>query len=354
MITVADQAFTLTQGGASGRADLSVALTPGPNPVAAGSRLTYSITIHNAGPDPATEVTLATATPAGATFAQLAGPGSATTPSIGQAGSITSVVDSIPAGGSANFMLAVNVIGAPGSSLLANASVSSLTTDPVPGNNSAAAMTEILGGGVVELSWDQAPSTAADPTPPPTNLKAAPAASASSTESVQRGVTPASDTCALSGYNVYLSTSTPVQTIPANLWLALPPTTSTPAPVAPGGTFYVVTTLWNCGGNIVESGLSGSGSNQTGVPAPPSVSSVRVGGKLRAMGTGFSDTVDVFIDGVAFSKPAGVRNGNTMIVQKGPLVDGHALSDVLTPGKTILISFRNNDGGIGAFSYTQQ
>jgi hypothetical protein len=216
-------------------------------------------------------------------------------------------------------------------------------------------MTEILGGGVVELSWDQAPSTAADPTPPPTNLKAAPAASASSTESVQHGVTPASDTCALSGYNVYLSTSMPVQTIPANLWLALPPTTSTAAPVAPGGTFYVVTTLWNCGGNIVESGLSGSGgSNQTSVPTPPSISSVRVGGKLRATGAGFSDAVQVFIDGVAFSKPAGVRNDNTMIVQKGPLVDGHVLSDLLAPGKAILISFRNSDGGIGAFSYTQQ
>jgi uncharacterized repeat protein (TIGR01451 family) len=171
MITVADQAFTLTQGGAGGQAELSVALTPTPNPVAAGIRLTFAITVHNAGPDPATGVTLSTATPAGTTFAQLAGSGSATTPTIGQAGPITSLVDSIPAGGSADFMLAVNVIGAPGSSLLANASVSSLTTDPVPGNNSASATTEILGGGVVELSWDQAPSTAADPTPPPTNLK---------------------------------------------------------------------------------------------------------------------------------------------------------------------------------------
>ena len=92
----------------------------------------------------------------------------------------------------------------------------------------------------------------------------------------------------------------------------------------------------------------------TGVPTPPGISSVRVGGKLRATGSGFSDAVDVFIDGVAFQKPAGVRSDNTLIIQKGPLVDGHALSDLLAPGKTILISFRNSDVGIGAFSYTQQ
>ncbi|HJZ81253.1 MAG TPA: hypothetical protein VKD91_12940 [Pyrinomonadaceae bacterium] len=76
--------------------------------------------------------------------------------------------------------------------------------------------------------------------------------------------------------------------------------------------------------------------------------------KLRATGTGFSDAVEVFLDGVAFSKPAGVRNGNTLIVQKGPLVDGRALSDVLVPGKTVLITVRDSDGSIGVFSYVQQ
>jgi len=108
----------------------------------------------------------------------------------------------------------------------------------------------------------------------------------------------------------------PVQTIPANLWLALPPANNTPAPVAPGGTFYVITTLWNCGGTIIESGLTGSvGSNQTGVAAPPNIANVRAGGKLRVTGGGFSDAVEVFLDGIAFTKPAGVRNDNTIVVQ---------------------------------------
>jgi uncharacterized repeat protein (TIGR01451 family) len=354
-VTIADQTFTLDQAAPGDQSDLSVGITASSNPVATGTKLTYTITVHNAGPNPATGATLATTTPKGTTFASLTGPGSSTTPAIGQAGPISAFVGSIPPNQSISYTLTVNVLGAPGSSLTESASVSSLTADPTPGNNSASLMTQILGGGIVELSWDQAPSTAANPTPAPTNLRAGPAASASASELSDNTVAPASDTCALVGYNVYLSTSMPVQTIPANLWVALPPTNNTPAPVAPSGTFYVVTTLWNCSGTIVESGLTGSGgSNQTGVAAPPNIASVRAGGKLRVTGTGFSDAVDVFFDGVAFSKPASVRNDNTMVVQKGVLVDGRVPADLLSSGKTVLISIRNSNGGIGAFSYTQQ
>jgi hypothetical protein len=169
-------------------------------------------------------------------------------------------------------------------------------------------------------------------------------------------VLPQDTGCFITAYNIYKSESTPVQTIPDNLWIAMvPPTNGVPAPVAPGGTFYAVTTLWNCGGTLIESGLTGSGgSNQTGVPTPPAITNVRVGGKLRATGSGFTDAVDVFVDGVAFARPAAVRSDNAMVVQKGPLVDGRFLTDLLSGGKTILISFRNSNGGIGAFSYTQQ
>src|SRR5262245_6896309 len=355
-ITLADQTFRLTQSGSVDQADLSVAVVAGSNPVAAGTQLVYTLTIHNAGPNPATGIALTAATPGLTTFASLTGPGSTVTPGVGQSGPISVYIDSIPANQSVSFTLTVNVLGAPGSSLVENVSATSLTTDPVSGNNSASLVTEIRGGGLVELSWDQEPSTPANLTPPPTNLRAGPAARASTNElSPQNAFAPASDACALTGYHVYLSTSTPVETIPANLWLSLPPTNNTPAPVAPGGTFYVVTTLWNCGGTTIESGLTGSGgSNQTGVAAPPNITNVSARGKLRATGIGFSDAVEVFIDGVAFSKPAGVKNDNTLIVQKGPLVDGRALSEVLVPGKTVLISFRNSDGSIGVFSYVQE
>jgi hypothetical protein len=117
----------------------------------------------------------------------------------------------------------------------------------------------------------------------------------------------------------------------------------------------VVTSLWGCGGTIIESGLTGSGgSNQTGVPAGPVILSIKAGGKIKATGTGFTDDVQVFIGAVGFSRPASVRNENTLVVQKGALADGSNLGDVLTPGKTVIMSFRNRNGGIGSFSFTAQ
>jgi uncharacterized repeat protein (TIGR01451 family) len=356
-ITVADQTFKVDQAAPVDEADLSVAVTAGSNPVAAGTNLSYTFVVHNSGPNQATGVTLSAATPTGTSFASLTGPGLLTTPGSGDTGPISSFIGSISPSGSASFVLTVNVLGAPGSSLFENASVSSLTHDPVPNNNSATVTTQILGGGIAELSWDQAPSTAADPTPPPTNLRVSPASTALAGElSAQHDVLPQDGICVILGYNVYKSDSMPVQTIPANLFIAMaPPTNGVPVPVAPGGTFYVVTSLWNCGGTMIESGLTGSGgSNQTGVPAPPTITNIRVGGKLRATGSGFTDVVDVFVDAVAFAKQAVVKSDNALVLQKGPLVDGRFLTDVLTQGKAILISFRNSNGGIGAFSYTQQ
>jgi uncharacterized repeat protein (TIGR01451 family) len=362
-VTIADQTFTVDQAAPGDQADLSVEFTGGTGGITDGSshptgtRLTYTISVRNAGPNAATGVTLTTATPVGSSFASSSGPGSSATPAIGLAGPVTFSVGSIPPNTSASFSVVISILGAPGSTLIDNASVSSLTADPVAGNNAAMLTNPILGGGIVELSWDQAPSTAADPTPPPTNLRAGPAASALASElSIGKGIGPAaSDTCPLIGYNVYKSTSLPVETIPENLWHVLPPTNNTPMPVAPAGSFYMVTSLWNCGGNIVETGLTGSGgSNQVGVPAPPNIMSVRVGGKLRATGDGFTDAVEVFLDNVAFSRPSSIRNDNTLLIQKGTLVDGRSASDVFVPGKTVLISFKNSDGGIGAFVYTQQ
>ena len=48
-----------------GRADLSVLMTDAPDPAVAGRILTYTITLTNKGPDPARNITLRDATPAG-------------------------------------------------------------------------------------------------------------------------------------------------------------------------------------------------------------------------------------------------------------------------------------------------
>jgi hypothetical protein len=156
-------------------------------------------------------------------------------------------------------------------------------------------------------------------------------------------------------YNIYKSSSMPVDRVPGNLWQVISPTTTTAFPVPPNGEFISLTVVWNCDGTLMEvPPPSGSaGSSEIGVPAPPTIMSVRVSGKLRATGAGFSDPVEVLLGLVPFAKPSSLR-GDTLLIQKGTLVDGRSLSDVLMPGKTVLINFRNSDGAIGSFNYTQQ
>ena len=354
-LTIAGQTLTVVQAGLADSADLSITVAGTPSPVAAGTRLTYRITVSNAGPNPAVGVTVNEMIPAGTTFDSIQSPGSSQTPGPGRTGPVTSSLSSIPSGGSVTIQLLVNVLAAPGVVLSDSASVASLTPDPAAGNNSATASTPILGGGIVTLKWNQPAQAAPGSTPAPTNLMAGPGTGAADdTVSEAAVVRQADAACILTGYNIYISSSQPVLTIPSNLWVALPPTNNSQAPVGPAGSFYVVTSLWNCGGMIVESGLTGSGgSNQTGVPAGPEVDNVKVGGKIKATGNGFSDNVTVFIGGTGFSRAAAVKNGNTLVIQKGTLADGTSVGDVITPGTTVIISVQNSNGGIGSFSFTQ-
>ena len=118
---------------------------------------------------------------------------------------------------------------------------------------------------------------------------------------------------------------------------------------APGGSFYVITNVWKCGDMTVESG----GSNQASVPAGPTIDRLKVGGKIKTIGSGFTDPAQVFLDGIGFSKPA-VFGDNTVVIQKGTLIDGRSILDVVTPGKTVVISVRNSNGGISSRAFTAQ
>jgi parallel beta-helix repeat protein len=135
---------------AATNADLSVALNAMPNPVSAGSDLTFMALVANAGPDPATNVTLTEAVPANTTFQSLnAPPGwSCSTPGVGGTGTIICTNASLVSGASAMFTLVVNVNpGTPGGTVISStATVDSSTSDPNSLNNSANAMATVAGG----------------------------------------------------------------------------------------------------------------------------------------------------------------------------------------------------------------
>jgi uncharacterized repeat protein (TIGR01451 family) len=123
-------------------ADLSV-VKNGPTSIDAGSNITYTITLTNNGPSDATTVALTDNVPANTTFVsetQDTGPTfSCVTPIVGGTGPITCTLGTFTPGSSATFTLVMNVSGAApdGSSIVNTADVTSVTTDPTPGNNTS-------------------------------------------------------------------------------------------------------------------------------------------------------------------------------------------------------------------------
>jgi uncharacterized repeat protein (TIGR01451 family) len=127
-----------------GSADLSVIKTDAFDPAVGGINFNYTITVTNAGPSSATSASLSDTLPAGTTFVSLSSPAgwSCTTPAVGAGGTITCSNASL-AVGSAAFTLTVAIAPSTTGTISNTATVSSATTDPVPGNNSSTATTLI-------------------------------------------------------------------------------------------------------------------------------------------------------------------------------------------------------------------
>jgi uncharacterized repeat protein (TIGR01451 family) len=340
-----NESITITATGQTLTSDLSIAGTGSPTQVASGAQISYSLTVSNAGPDNATGVVVTFPTPAGTTAAAAAASqGQVQGFAPGSAGNVVFSLGTVAGGAAATVSLTANVLAAGGSVVVASASVMSSSTDPNLANNMVTISTPVVGGGVLELVWDQPAPTAADPTPPPDDLRVvlvAPAGAA-----LRSGPVTPQGSCTLVDVNVYLSDQTPVQTIPGNLWETVPPDVlQTTMAAKPAGSFYVITNVWNCGGMIMESGPS----NEASVPPGPTISRLEVTGKLKAMGTGFSGPVQVLVNGVGFKKEA-VLKGTTTVVQKGKLTDGTAIGSIGATASA-LVTIVNEDGGIGTFAY---
>ena len=122
-------------------ANVGVTATDAPDPVAAGSNLTYSGAVTNAGPDTAASVTLTIPLNSSLTFVSIAGPAgfACATPAVGATGTITCTTASLPNGASLPFTLVTQVSptldNGPDGVIQQDFLFGAGTNDPVPANN---------------------------------------------------------------------------------------------------------------------------------------------------------------------------------------------------------------------------
>jgi uncharacterized repeat protein (TIGR01451 family) len=131
-------------------ADLSVTKTDSPDPVIRGNNITYTVTVANDGPSSASNVSLSDAVPSNTRFVSnsgAAGWSCSNPPTNGQAtGNITCTSSSLALGASATFTIVVEVRpGTRQGTMITNtATISSSTSDPNSGNNTATATTTVI------------------------------------------------------------------------------------------------------------------------------------------------------------------------------------------------------------------
>ncbi|MDX2034932.1 MAG: FG-GAP-like repeat-containing protein [Blastocatellia bacterium] len=120
-------------------ADLAITNEESRDPAMINTELSYTITVTNAGPDPAESATVANPLPAGAGFV------SATTTRgscANASGTVTCTLGDLPANASATITLTIKTPAAAGT-LRSTATATAATSDPDPADNSAAQETRV-------------------------------------------------------------------------------------------------------------------------------------------------------------------------------------------------------------------
>ena len=131
--------------------DLSITLTDSPDPVTAGTNLTYTATVTNAGPSDATGVSVTLPLPTGTSLVSgtVSGGGSCAGAPV-----VCSVTGSIAptASRTATIVVAVAPSVLTGTVLNAAATVASVSPDPAAGNNTASTTTAVVADANLELT----------------------------------------------------------------------------------------------------------------------------------------------------------------------------------------------------------
>ena len=309
-------------------ADLSVGVAASPNPVAAGSNITYTISVNDLGPSAADNATLSFPIPANTTFASLTPPAgwSCSSPGVGLTGTVVCTTLTMTGGTAASFVLTVKVNNgtANGTVISATASVGSSVNDPVPGNNTATATT-VVGTTSPDLTVTNSVS------PKPVQAGGNVTYTQVVTNTGTSAVTFPTFTEATPANEAFVSIVAPAG------WtcVAFPPTCTSASPVAAGatGTFTVVYTVngGTAAGTVLTDTATVNGANQS-------------------FGANFATATDVVASAAqadlalsTVATPAAVLAGNNItytqtITNNGPAAAANAAFTEVIPANTTFSS----------------
>lgn len=142
-------------------ADLSVILTGSPNPVTAGTNLTYAATLSNGGPSDAQNVAVSLPLPTGTGFvsADPGAGGTCTTPTVGAGGTISCSWTGATAASVPRVLSAVVAVAASATGTLnATATASSSSPDTNTANNTSMVSSAVTGSADLALTFTSSPA----------------------------------------------------------------------------------------------------------------------------------------------------------------------------------------------------
>jgi hypothetical protein len=197
------------------------------------------------------------------------------------------------------------------------------------GNTSETSLSVAIG-----VSWDAPDAGSGAQNPPPRRV----IARIPDTGGKLPGV-PLRGTGALLGYNVYRGDHPDFEPGPDTLLRERVEEQAITTFVFPRGAFFKVTAVYTTGeSEPAPVAFAGGVAEVTSATATKS--------KITVDGSGFTDAVEVFVDGWGQRTPARVKRGNTRVVQKNAAAGETPLKRYLRERGTVNVLVRNDNGGL--------